>query len=89
MVAPDKKPKKSRESRKIMLGLGLDHKDEHVRLSRADDFHLVGGSEDTHANMQEKAIKFNEELKKRGKSLQDTSTGEVREIADKLDMPLP
>ncbi len=86
MVAPRKKPKT--KGRKGMLGPGLDNKDEHVRITKVEDFHLLGGSEDTHAKMQENAIKFNEELKKRGKTLQDTTLPEVRDIANKLDMPM-
>src|SRR5690606_34554322 len=61
-----KKPtKKNRKA--LLLGLGLDGKDEHVRITKGDNFRLVGGSKETHECMQEKAIKFNEELKKRGK----------------------
>ncbi len=59
-----------------------------IRITRVEDIHLFGGSEDTHGHMQEKAIKFNEELKRRGKNLHQTSTGECREIAAKLDMKM-
>jgi hypothetical protein len=86
MAAPNKGSK--RKVRKGILGLGLDNQDGHVRITRVEDFHLMGGSEDTHAQMQEHAIKFNEELKKLGKTLQDTSKKEVKEIAAKLNMPM-
>jgi hypothetical protein len=86
MVAPKKQSR--RKVRKGILGLGLDNKDEHVRITQVEDFHLLGGSEDTHSKMQEQAVKFNEELKKRGKTLQDAPLPEVKEIADKLDMPM-
>jgi hypothetical protein len=62
------------------LGLGLDNHDEHQRLTRADHFVLVGGSAETHERMQDTAIRFNEELKRRGKSLQETSTREAIEV---------
>ena len=39
-----------------LLGVGLDNEDGHVRVTRGDNFHLVGGSRDTHESMQEKCI---------------------------------
>ena len=36
----------------------------------------------------EKALKMNEQLKKRGKTLAEVSRAEFEEIADKLGMPL-
>ena len=60
-----------------LLGLGLDNTDGHTRLTRADNFVLYGGSEETHARMQETAIKFNEQLEKRAKRLEDVSPREA------------
>jgi predicted DNA-binding protein len=42
---------------------------------------LVGGSAETHERMQETAIRFSENLEKRGKTLQQAS---VREVLDLL-----
>jgi len=80
---PGKKAKKAK-----LLGVGLDSKDGHVRVTKGENFHLVGGSEETHGVMQEKAIKMNEHLKKRGKTLDTVTHDEFTEIADKLEMPL-
>ena len=55
--------------KKILLGLGLDSKDGHVRITKGENFRLYGGSEETHEFMQEKAVKFNEHLDKKGKTL--------------------
>ena len=52
----------ARISKKILLGLGFDNKDGHVRVTKGKNFRLYGGSEVTHDEMQEKAIKFNEQL---------------------------
>ena len=71
-----------------MLGLGLDNKDGHTRITTGDNFKLVGGSEETHGTMQEKAIKMNEQLKSRGKTLDTVDHEEFYEIADKVGMPL-
>ncbi len=74
------------EVKAALLGIGLDGDDGHQRLTRGENFVLVGGSQDTHAEMQEKAIKFNEKLEKRGKRLEDCSVGEVLDIADDVGM---
>lgn len=73
-----------------LLGLGLDGKDGHRRITRGRNFRLYGGSEETHSVMQEKAIKFNEELKKKGKSLDEVSGSEFKDIAENIGLkPFP
>ncbi len=67
--------------RKILLGLGFDCKDGHVRITKGKNFRLLGGSKETHEMMQEKAVKFNELLNKRRKTLDDISEREFDEIA--------
>jgi hypothetical protein len=62
------------------LGLGLDSKDGHQRLTRAEHFLLVGGSAETHEKMQETACKFNEALENKGKSLQESSLKEIIDL---------
>ena len=63
-----------------ILGIGLDNDDEHVRVTRGDNFHLVGGSHDTHENMQEKCIKFNEKLSERGKAMEELEREEFEQL---------
>ena len=48
-----------KKRRAIMLGVGLDS-DGHKRLTTGTNFALVGGSEQTHEAMTEKAMKINE-----------------------------
>ena len=79
----------NRNYRKIILGLGFDSKDGHLRITKGDNFRLFGGSEDTHEMMQEKAIKFNEQLDKRHKSLEDINEKEFREISKKIGLNIP
>ena len=69
-----------------LFGLGLDNQDGHIRITKGKNFRLYGGSRDTHAIMQEKAIKFNEHLKQRGKDMNSISSKEFAEIADKLGL---
>jgi hypothetical protein len=76
----------NRTYRKILLGMGLDCKDGHVRVTKGKNFTLFGGSEETHEMMQEKAIKFNEQLDKRRKSLDQISEQEFSEIAKDIGL---
>lgn len=71
-----KKPRKQA----AMLGLGLDGEDGHTRLTRGKNFVLYGGSQETHSQMQETAIKINEQLDRRGKQLEEVSPRELRDI---------
>ena len=64
----------------LLLGIGLDNKDGHKRLTKGENFTMVGGSEETHEHMTETAIKFNEKLAKKGKSLRDLSPEEFRDL---------
>ncbi|HEY2841230.1 MAG TPA: hypothetical protein VGJ26_18890 [Pirellulales bacterium] len=63
-----------------LLGLGLDADDGQTRITRGKNFVLCGGSQETHAEMQETAIKVNEKLDRRGKRLEDVSATEMRDI---------
>lgn len=72
--------RKKRPKQAALLGLGLDGDDGHTRLTRGKNFVLFGGSEETHARMQETAVKLNEELDRRGKRLEDVSPRELGQI---------
>lgn len=63
-----------------ILGLAFDNDDGHTRLTRGQNFVLVGGSQDTHAVMQETAIKVNERLDQSGRRLEEVPVGELRKI---------
>ena len=76
---------KSVKRKAVMLGVGLDS-DGHKRVTRGDNFALVGGSKDTHEQMTEKAIKINEKLKSRGKQLEQVSREEFDDIAHEVGL---
>ncbi len=78
---PDDAPKAKRPAH--LLGLGLDNEDGHKRLTTAEKFTLVGGSEETHGRMAETVIKTFEELKQRGEQLETVRTQELVEIIHK------
>ena len=75
------KPQKTKPEA-ALLGVGLDNEDGHVRLTKGKNYALVGGSEDTHSQMQETAVKINEQLDNRGKRLEDVSVRELRDICE-------
>jgi len=66
-----------------LLGVGLDNEDGHKRLTSAEEFTIVGGSDETHGRMTETVIKTFEELKTRGKSLHVVEPKELAEIIHK------
>ena len=66
-----------------LLGVGLDHEDGHKRLTSAEQFTIVGGSDETHGRMTETVIKTFEELKTRGKKLEIIEPQELAEIIHK------
>jgi hypothetical protein len=63
-----------------VLAVGLDGTDGHRRITRSEDFLLVGGSAETHERMQETALRFEEALEKRGKTLAETEIAEVLDL---------
>jgi len=82
-----KKPRASRRSRVVVqgiLGIGLDNEDGHTRITKGDDFFLVGGSQETHEKMQDFTIRLTEQLKKRGKRIANTPIRELRDIVGDL-----
>lgn len=63
-----------------LLGVGFDNNDGHKRVTKGDNFYLVGGSEETHERMTETAVKFNEKLSRRGKRMDELSPEEFRDM---------
>ncbi len=68
-----------------MVGLGLDS-DGHKRLTKGNNFVLVGGSEETHEVMTEKVVKINEKLAAKGKQLEDVSPQEFEDMAHSVGL---
>ena len=68
-----------------MLGLGLDS-DGHKRLTTGSNFVLMGGTQETHEVMTEKAIKINEKLTAKGKQLEEVSREEFDDIAHSVGL---
>jgi len=87
-MAESKKPSKKQPTaapRALLLGVGLDS-DGHQRVTKGKNFALVGGTQETHEAMTEKAIKINEHLQKRGKELHEVSREEFDDIAHRVGL---
>jgi len=75
--------------KRVLLGVGFDSEDGHVRITKGKNFRLYGGSQKTHEHMQEKAVKFNEHLKKKGKLLEEIGMKEFYDIAKTIGLKVP
>jgi len=69
-----------------LISVGLDGDSEELRITRSEDFLLVGGSKDTHEQMQEKCIKFTEKVRQTGKTMEGLDRREFLDIAEQCDM---
>ena len=76
------KKKESHKDKQVVgfIGVGLDNQDGETRVTKSEYFVLLGGSQTTHERMQDTAIRFTDELNKRGKTLHETEPDEVMEL---------
>ena len=79
--AKNQKPRR----KAVLLGVGLDS-DGKKRITTGPNFALVGGTEETHAVLTEKAIKINEKLAAKGKPLEEVSREEFDDIAGEVGL---
>ena len=77
---PNSSGQKRRRPKAVLLGVGLDS-DGHKRITTGPNFALVGGTRDTHESMVEKAVKINEKLAAKGKTLGEVTANEFEDIA--------
>lgn len=75
--------KRSRGGKSFLLGLGLDGNDGHRRITRAERFSVVGGSEETHDKMTETLVRTCEDLKRKGRDLDDADPHEISDLLEK------
>ena len=66
-----------------LLGLGLDCTDGHKRITQADKFSILGGSDETHGRMTETLLKTMEDLSIKEKTLEETTSDELSDIISK------
>ncbi|MBD5778172.1 hypothetical protein IEN85_01510 [Pelagicoccus sp. NFK12] len=66
-----------------LLGIGLDNQDGHKRITRAEKFSIVGGSQETHERMTETVVKTFEDMKRAGKHLETIEKKHLAELIEK------
>jgi hypothetical protein len=76
-----------RRLRAALIGLGLDNSDDQNRLTRGDQSLIFGGSAETHAEMQQTALRMEQELDRRGRQLGDLDPAELADLATTIDSP--
>ena len=67
-----------------LVGLGFDARADEKRVTRGENFLLVGGSRETHERMVETVLTFKELVDKRGKRIKDVSARDLGEITEEL-----
>jgi len=67
-----------------LVGLGFDARPDEKRVTRGENFLLVGGSRETHERMVETVLTFKELVDKRGKRIKDVSARDLGEITEEL-----
>jgi hypothetical protein len=72
--------KPNAEKTAALLGVAFDNDDGETRLTKGRNFLLVGGSQQTHAVMQETAVKINENLDRSGRRLEDVPVSDLKKI---------
>jgi hypothetical protein len=72
------------ETSTFLLGIGLDRDKGEFRVTRGQDFQILGGSERTHRRMQEKIMHLEEELARDGRSISGLKPDDYNEVTEFL-----
>lgn len=67
-----------------ILGVACDANDGQKRITRGKNFLILGGSQETHDFMRETVVKINERIAHAGRSLEDYSVQELREVVREI-----
>ncbi len=74
---------KKNVQRAHLLGVGLDNDDGHKRITQAEEFSIIGGSQNTHEQMTETVIKTFEDIKDKGETLRTIEPQHLSDIIQK------
>jgi len=73
------------QSRAIgLMGVGFDTKDGHIRITQADQYHVLMGSGETHEALQTICRRIEKTVKDAGRSLTDYTPEEFMELVQEL-----
>jgi len=67
-----------------LLGVGFDREDGQIRITQADEYNILMGSGETHAELQTICRRIEESIKISGRPLTDYSPEEFMELVQEL-----
>jgi hypothetical protein len=73
-----------KKQRDGLLGIVHEEADGHKRVTQAEDFKVVGGSQEFHDAMTERFLKMKEHLKKKGHDISTAPLERLDEAAMKV-----
>jgi len=77
---------KSGQSRVVgLLGVGFDRDDKHVRITRAENYHVLMGSNSSHQALQKICSQINKKIKTSGRILSEYTPEEFMELMQEIN----
>ncbi len=67
-----------------LLGVGFDTQDGHVRITQADQYHVLMGSGETHEALQAICRRIEKKVKETGRTLNDYTPEEFMVLVQEL-----
>ncbi len=67
-----------------LLGVGFDGEAGHIRITQADEYHVLMGSGETHEALQKICRRIDEAVSASGRRLSDYSPEEFMELVQEL-----
>jgi len=67
-----------------LLGVGFDHKDQHIRITQAEQYRIVMGSRETHTALQKICREIDGRVRSTGRQLEEFSPEEFMELVREL-----
>lgn len=67
-----------------LLGVGFDHEDEHIRITQADSYQVLMGSNASHKKLQEMCSQIEQAVQSSGRKLNDYTPEEFMELVKTL-----
>lgn len=83
----DRFPHGQSRRRAAIIGLGLDGRGTPHRIISGEECLVLGGSEETHADILETMLRLEVELERIGRPLGEVAPDQLAEIAWRIDSP--
>jgi len=74
------------EQRRVvgLLGVGFDHEDGHIRVTKSDHSQVVMGSSESHKILQNMCLEIEEAVRLSGRELNDYTPEELMKLVEGL-----